>query len=524
MATAIPHQDVTGQSNEYGLGRVSGYLAHWAHTNNDGWSTHWFDGGVNGFGFAYGDVTVPPGTQRLVVALTWDEPAASAGASRAVAYNLDLWVDHQIDCGDPSGACGEFFSQSTVDNVEYVVVNNPPAGSYRLKIVPVNAPTFPLRYGLTAVIIRGDPTPPITASLAAPGSPVVGSIFDVKLTVTTPAYVASGVHVTPTSIPSGLTLLSAQTMRFDSVPMGFNNTIDTLTLGNIVPNYPRQVSYFFRADTPGPKAFFVRAWSENGGETVANVSFQVEAPRADLVQTAMGTSPAAPTRAPGSTFSVTDTVQNLGPGTSVSAKTRYYLSLDAVKGAGDTLLTGTHSVPGLAPGATHTATVTLTIPAATPLNEFFLLACADDQNAVQESDESNNCIATPGATVTVTRPDLVVSGLSAPPATARPGGKFSVISTAKNLGSVASASSTTRYYLSLDGVRSAGDKLLSGSRSVAGLAPGASQSGTVTVTVPTSTIPNTYVLLACADDLSKVVETNETNNCTPSTTPVTIAP
>ena len=87
---------------------------------------------------------MPPGTQRLVVVLTWDEPAASAGASRAVTYDVDLWVDHMIDCGDPSGRCGEFASISTVDNVEYVVVNNPPAGSYRMKVTPVNAPTFQL--------------------------------------------------------------------------------------------------------------------------------------------------------------------------------------------------------------------------------------------------------------------------------------------------------------------------------------------------------------------------------------------
>ena len=39
MATAIAHDDVTGKSNDYGLGRVSGYVAHWDHTNNDGWST-----------------------------------------------------------------------------------------------------------------------------------------------------------------------------------------------------------------------------------------------------------------------------------------------------------------------------------------------------------------------------------------------------------------------------------------------------------------------------------------------------
>ena len=57
------------------------------------------------------------------------------------------------------------------------------------------------------------------------------------------------------------------------------------------------------------------------------------------------------------------------------------------KSADDTLLTGSHSVHGLDPGASHSATVTVTIPAATPPNAYFLLACADGQNAVAESNE-----------------------------------------------------------------------------------------------------------------------------------------
>jgi hypothetical protein len=478
-----------------------------------------------GFGYPYGDVTVPPGTRRLVVVLTWDEPAASAGASRAVSYDLNLWADHGADCTDPTGACGEYSSRSDVDNVEYLVVENPPAGAYRLKVQPVNAPVFPLRYGMTAVVIRGDTTPAMFMSLTPPSSPpLVGSIFEVKASVATPAYVASGVHVQPATLPPGAPLIAVQTMRHDGVPMAFHVEANTLTLGNLVPTHSRPVSYFFRADTAGPKTFSVRAWSENGGEVTATTTFQVQPLTADLVQTAMGTSPGTPVAAPGTTFSVTDTVENLGPGTSTSARTRYYLSLDAAKGAGDTLLTGTHSVPGLAAGASHTATIKVTIPAGIPLDAYFLLACADDQSAVTESDESNNCIASPGATVTVTRPDLVVNTVSAPPAAGQRGGKFPVTSTAQNLGAVASAASTTRHYLSVDGVKSAGDTLLSGTRGVSALAAGASQSGTVAVTIPTSTPFGTYFLLACADDLAKVVETSETNNCTSSGTTVTVTP
>ena len=94
MATAIAHDDVTGKSNDYGLGRVSGCVAHWDHPNNDGWSNFWFSGlRQHGRRLSLSGHHVPAGTKRLVVVMTWDEPAASAGASRAVTWDLDLWVD-----------------------------------------------------------------------------------------------------------------------------------------------------------------------------------------------------------------------------------------------------------------------------------------------------------------------------------------------------------------------------------------------------------------------------------------------
>ena len=114
--------------------------------------------------------------------------------------------------------------------------------------------------------------------------------------------------------------------------------------------------------------------------------------------------------------------------------------------------------------------------------------------------------------------------VSAPPATKQRGTSFPVTDTVQNVGAVASGASATRYYLSLDAVKSAGDPLLTGSRRVPALAAGGSHSGTVTVTIPAATPPNTYFLLACADGPSTVVETNETNNCTASSTTVTVTP
>jgi hypothetical protein len=114
--------------------------------------------------------------------------------------------------------------------------------------------------------------------------------------------------------------------------------------------------------------------------------------------------------------------------------------------------------------------------------------------------------------------------VSALPATKGRGTSFPVTDTVQNLGAVASGASVTRYYLSLDAVKSVGDLLLTGSRGVPGLGAGASHSGTVTVTIPAATPPNTYFVLACADGPNTVVETGETNNCKAASTTVTVTP
>jgi len=524
MASAIAHDDVTGKSNDYGTGRVSGYLEHWAQFDSAGWQTNWFWGSVSSTNWQYGDITVPVGAQRLVVVLTWDEPAASAGASRAVTYDVDLWIDRNADCNEPiHGACGEYASFSSIDNVEYVVVDNPPPGLYRLKASNFNAPSFALPYGLAAMIIRGDPTPPMSAFLSAPASTVVGSTFAVTATVSNPAYVASGVQIAMTSIPSGVTLLDLQTTRADGVTMSFFGTSDALTLGNVVSGLSRSATWWFRADTTGPKTFSARAWSENAGAVTPSTTTQVNPLQPDLVESSASMSPASPVVAPGNSFSVTDVARNAGAAASGTSTTRYYLSLDGVKNAGDTLLSGTRTVPGLAVAATSSGTVTVTVPSTTAVNTYFLLACADDLGAVAENNEGNNCVVASGA-VTVTRPDLVENSVTASPAapTGGPGMSFSVTDTARNTGAVGAGPSTTRYYLSLDAVRNAGDVLLNGSRPVGALAAGTASSGTVTVTIPASTPSAAYFLLACADDLNIVPETNEANNCVAASTSPTV--
>ena len=94
----------------------------------------------------------------------------------------------------------------------------------------------------------------------------------------------------------------------------------------------------------------------------------------------------------GSSFPVTDTVQNIGGVTATASTTRYWLSATTTK-AGGRLLTGNRAVPSLNSGATSTGTTTVTVSAGTASGTYFVLACADDTTHVTESNEKNNCKA-----------------------------------------------------------------------------------------------------------------------------------
>jgi hypothetical protein len=234
---------------------------------------------------------------------------------------------------------------------------------------------------------------------------------------------------------------------------------------------------------------------------------------ADLFVSALATSPASAT--PGGAFTAIDTVVNLGGAPAAASTLRYYLSADTVRTGDDRRLTGSRAVGALAAGASSSGSVPAGVPADMPLGTYHLIACADDLDAVPESSEDNNCRAST-ATVRVVpagMPDLQVTSLSGPPTTVELGRSFVVDDTQRNAGNWPAGASTTRFYLSTDALRGGADKRLAGSRAVPGLAEDASSSGTASLTVKESVPRGTYFLVACADDLKAVAESNEKNNC-----------
>ena len=200
-----------------------------------------------------------------------------------------------------------------------------------------------------------------------------------------------------------------------------------------------------------------------------------------LIESSLSDPPAS--AALGSGFPVTDTVFNQGIRSAAKTTTRYYLSLDAAKSSNDKLLHRQSQSSLLAAGADSTGTVQVVVPNFVPVNTYYLLACPDDRHVVAESDENNNCIAST-ANVQIIAPDSSKQRLATRQLTHR-----SVAASRQPIPSPIRAlppraARPTRYYLSLDTVKTGADLLLTGNRSVPSLSAAATSSDTVTVTVP----------------------------------------
>jgi subtilase family serine protease len=206
-------------------------------------------------------------------------------------------------------------------------------------------------------------------------------------------------------------------------------------------------------------------------------------------------------------FVVADTITNQGAGTAAASTTRYYLSGYAYLDSRAVLLSGERAVPALAAGETNTGSATVAVPDGTAAGSYYLLAKADADNVVAESQEFNNT----NVRAIAIGPDLVTSGFAVPSAAAA-GATISVTDVVTNQGADPADASTTRFYLSANVLLDASDVLLSGVHQVPPLAAGQSSTGVTSIVIPAGTVARYYYVIAASDADNAVRESSETNN------------
>lgn len=264
--------------NQYGLGKVSARATVMNKDTAEGWTS----------GFAvtsledanthkYVDVVVPQDASRIDIVVTWDEPAADT-LQGSVLNDFDLWVDQDADCGTQEAKCGEYSSRSSVDNVEWVIISDPAAGTYRIKVVPDQVYSGN-RVAIAWNVIRGTPTPQLT--ITADSSDVrAGSkeSYEINLTVKANEYIASGVtlqvgcrndRVNPDcsyTTARSLVSHSSHVTREDGIsrPLEIDNFGSAISLGEIVAGEEQKIKLVFRNQVWEPSHrlhFVVSSWN-----------------------------------------------------------------------------------------------------------------------------------------------------------------------------------------------------------------------------------------------------------------------
>jgi subtilase family serine protease len=191
-----------------------------------------------------------------------------------------------------------------------------------------------------------------------------------------------------------------------------------------------------------------------------------------------------------------------------------FLSTNTFISRFDTLIEDFTFTAGLAGGATDTATITVTVPTTIPAGDYYIGFIIDEDGVIDEDDETNNDTVTT-TQITVTQPIIDLSADSIDLSNVSfvaAGSSLTFTRTVTNMGSDPSGSFTIRAYLSTNNVISQFDTLVDDFTFTSGLAAGASDTSTVSVTLPPSIANGAYYVGFILDEADSVPEIDETNN------------
>jgi subtilisin family serine protease len=146
-------------------------------------------------------------TQPLRVMLTWTDPPASLAASQQLVNDLDVIVT------GPGGVTYRGNASATGDrtnNVEGVVINNPPLGQYTVQVRAHNVPIATQPY---ALVVAGpiNPASPTPTPTTVPPTPVVSPTAGPPTATATATGVATATTVPTATVPTATATQAAST-------------------------------------------------------------------------------------------------------------------------------------------------------------------------------------------------------------------------------------------------------------------------------------------------------------------------
>ena len=289
--------------------------------------------------------------------------------------------------------------------------------------------------------------------------------------------------------------------------------LGTATVPILGPGESRELSLPFTVPAvPYGRSYYVWALVDpdgslletNEGNNRRGTWLQVTIP--DLTITSLSVRP-APARA-GDPVSAVVVVRNSGRVPADPSFLRLYFETASGTPPSPPTLLGTATVPILGPGESRELSLPFTVPAVPYGRSYYVWALVDPDGSLLETNEGNN---RRGAWLSVSVPDLTVSGLSLTPTPTRAGDPISVTLRVRNQGPVPANASRASLYIT-----TASNAPLDGLAPVATvdvpvLAAGKEAQLVQSVT-PSVLAAGYYNLVAVADSGATVIEGSETNN------------
>lgn len=288
MATAITKDDqiITSPSSthldNYGAGRVSAYKAHWETAGYEYLQIATFD--QTNANWFFNDFTVPVGTERLVAVMHYVEEDCSALASEALVNDYDFYLDR--DPIDSAGDSGDYFAQqSSLDNTEIRIIDNPASGAWRWKTWPEAANSNVVKMGVVVYAILDETTTDVTLSLSVDDGWVQpGESVGVSATVDPTDYIASAVYLDRSG--SFATMDSSSTTLYDGLVTDLTDSFSggaDITLGDTLDFAPRTATWGLSYASEGVKTVAVEARSDNMIDKLASISVTVDGTQPGVV-------------------------------------------------------------------------------------------------------------------------------------------------------------------------------------------------------------------------------------------------
>jgi subtilisin family serine protease len=283
MASAMTNDDqlLTNESDAhldlYGAGRLQALKA--VIPSNLDWEWFNWNATQDASGFEWADFFVDPSVTRIVVCMHYVEDQCSAGASSALVNDFDLYIDDPADGITSAGNSGDFLAQqSSRDNTEIRILDNPSDGYWRWKVWP-DSVVSSARVSVTVGLIYGDTTPEGQLTLSAddvfvqPNQPLT-----ITANVTNPEYFASNIHLDSAG-HTGAVLESASVTLDDGAVAELSDNVNggfDLTLGSLRTLDSKQASWRVRWLSDGVRNWSVTARSDNWVDRTAQIAITVD--------------------------------------------------------------------------------------------------------------------------------------------------------------------------------------------------------------------------------------------------------